>query len=137
MLLLRLLFDFGLVVLIWLVQLVIYPGFKYYSPAGLQQWHKIYTTRIAIVVIPLMLGQLALAAWQLWYEQNFYTSGSMFLVILTWLLTFTVFVPLHSSITKDPGNRKATRELVKKNWYRTALWSLIFLLSFSYNKILI
>ncbi len=48
-LILRLLFDFGLVVLIWIVQLVIYPGLCYYSETDLLKWHKLYTSRIAYV----------------------------------------------------------------------------------------
>ena len=35
--------DFGAVVLIWLVQLVIYPSFLHYAESDLVNWHKIYT----------------------------------------------------------------------------------------------
>jgi hypothetical protein len=56
-LIIRLLLDFGLVVLIWLVQLVIYPGFKFYSPSNLALWHKIYTGRIGVAVVPMMVWQ--------------------------------------------------------------------------------
>jgi len=38
--LIRLLFDFGLLVLIWLVQLVIYPSFLYYEQDNLKRWHE-------------------------------------------------------------------------------------------------
>ena len=44
----RLLLDFGLMVLIWIVQLVIYPGLCYYKSEDLGNWHKIYTGRIGI-----------------------------------------------------------------------------------------
>ncbi|MFT7429007.1 MAG: hypothetical protein ACI9IZ_001504, partial [Nonlabens sp.] len=38
--LLQLLVDFGLVVLIWIVQLIIYPSFLYYGSKTLNKWHK-------------------------------------------------------------------------------------------------
>ncbi|MEO1009857.1 MAG: hypothetical protein AAFX53_01035 [Bacteroidota bacterium] len=55
---LRLLCDFGLVVLIWSVQLIIYPSFQFYNPIELLLWHGIYVHRITYVVLPLMVGQL-------------------------------------------------------------------------------
>ena len=57
--LIRLLLDFGLMVLIWIVQLVIYPGLCYYKNEDLGKWHKIYTQRIGVIVGPLMIAQLA------------------------------------------------------------------------------
>lgn len=56
--LVRLLLDFGLVVLIWIVQLVIYPSLCYYQDKDLAKWHKIYTQRIGVIVGPLMIAQL-------------------------------------------------------------------------------
>ena len=54
----RLLVDFGLLVLIWIIQLIIYPSFLFYRAKELITWHKMYTKAIALIVIPLMLGQL-------------------------------------------------------------------------------
>ena len=50
----RLLIDFGFVVLIWAVQLVIYPSFGFYAKANLFEWHKSYTARVTYIVLPLM-----------------------------------------------------------------------------------
>ena len=55
--------DFGLLVLIWMVQLVVYPGFKYYQRERLLEWHARYTSRISYIVGPLMLGQLCRPRW--------------------------------------------------------------------------
>lgn len=127
MLTIRLLLDFGLFILIWLVQLVIYPGFKFYSPSNLAVWHKIYTGRIALVVMPLMVGQIGVAGYQVYEQQNAYTFGSFIIIAGLWLLTFLIFVPLHNSITKDPSDKKAIKDLVEKNWWRTVLWTGLFL----------
>lgn len=125
--LLRLLFDSGLLVLIWLVQLVIYPSFKFYEKENLLKWHKQYTTGISCVVIPLMFGQLITAILQCIDRQDFYTIGSMILIVFVWVITFTQFVPIHNKIADAQTDKTLLIRLVQRNWYRTALWSIIFL----------
>jgi hypothetical protein len=60
---LRTLLDFGMVVVLWLVQLVIYPSFLTCDPARFVDWHRTYTSRVAWVIIPIMFAQLPLTAW--------------------------------------------------------------------------
>ncbi len=130
---LRLLVDFGLVVLIWLVQLVIYPGFLYFSKDSLISWHKKYTPRITIIVLPLMLGQLMQYGALLQQEKTFYSIGSFVMVLMAWLLTFTVFVPRHKEISNGSHTAKTLAQLVKFNWSRTLVWSLLFLWNLAAN----
>ena len=54
--------DFGMFVLIWLVQLIIYPVLDEVSIEKFSKWHEIYCRRIAFVVLPLMIAQLFEAA---------------------------------------------------------------------------
>ncbi len=128
--LLRILFDFGLVILIWIVQLMIYPSFRYYSENQLLQWHQKYTVAISFIVIPLMFGQLITASLQVIEERNFFTIGSLILIALVWVSTFTQFVPIHNNIASGIVNENLLKELVTKNWIRTILWSLIFIWTF-------
>lgn len=125
--LLRLLFDFGLVVLIWMVQLIIYPSFQYFNPKNLLQWHQKYTLAISFVVIPLMFGQLITASLQLVMERNLFTISSIVMIGLVWLSTFTQFVPMHGSISSGITSQDQLKELVSNNWIRTFLWTVIFL----------
>lgn len=125
----RLLIDFGFVVLIWAVQLVIYPSFGYYSKENLYNWHRSYTTRVTFIVLPLMFSQLVLAVIQLWQNQNWFTILSIIIIASLWLLTFLVFVPLHVSIDENVPRENVTDKLVTKNWIRTFLWTLLFVLS--------
>lgn len=125
----RLLVDFGFLVLIWAVQLIIYPSFNYYSKENLYIWHNSYTTRVSFIVLPIMLSQLILAFVQLYKIQDWYTILSMLIIIALWLLTFLIFVPLHQSIDKNQPNKNACVKLVTKNWMRTVLWTLLFVLS--------
>lgn len=126
---LRLLFDFGLVVLIWLVQLVIYPGFRYYSKENLTIWHRCYTMGISFVVIPLMFGQLITGGLQLFQEFDGYTMASILLIASLWVSTFTQFVPIHNKIAKEETTTILLNQLVQKNWLRTILWSVTFILT--------
>lgn len=121
--------DFGLLVLIWIVQLVIYPSFKYYSTNNLKKWHKIYTNKIAIVVAPLMLTQLLFAAVQVFTALNFYSIFYAAGVLFLWGITFKLFVPLHFSINTNEYKYGTLKKLVLLNWIRTIVWTLIFILS--------
>jgi hypothetical protein len=137
LLLYKLISDSGLLILIWLVQLVIYPGFKYHSKDNLMKWHSVYTGRITIVVLPLMLSQLILSVWILLdYKWSVFSVINLSLVLLTWMSTFMVFVPLHHKIDEKSIHEKKRYviKLINYNWFRTAIWSIIFILTL--NKVL-
>lgn len=129
--LLKILFNSGLFVLIWIVQLVIYPSFCFYTEERLKIWHRSYTVRISIVVLPLMLGQLLFYLYSAFNVAVVMDYALLFLVILTWLITFLISVPLHDKIEKKTNTIKYREQLVKTNWFRTLLWSLIFIISLS------
>ncbi len=125
----RLLFDFGLLVLIWIVQLVIYPSFLYYQAEDLLNWHQEYMIAISFVVIPLMFGQLVTAGLQFIKKRNLYTLVSMLLIALVWASTFLQFVPMHTAITEGDTSQELLYTLVSTNWIRTVLWTLLFVWS--------
>jgi hypothetical protein len=128
----KLIADSGLLVLIWLVQLVIYPSFKYYSVENLHKWHSVYTSKITIVVLPLMLAQLVLSIW-LAFENKFliFNIIDLTLVLTTWISTFVTFVPLHQKIdsAQHKDNAVYISKLVTKNWLRTIIWTALFFLT--------
>jgi hypothetical protein len=127
--LVRLLVDTGFFILIWAVQLVIYPSFKYYSVADLLIWHRQYTVRVTFIVLPLMFGQLIVAFYQFWLVVNWYTVTSLIIIVILWVLTFKVFVPLHASIDSASPKANACYKLETKNWIRTILWTSLFVIS--------
>ncbi|UII76073.1 hypothetical protein LV716_17675 [Flagellimonas sp. HMM57] len=124
--LIRLLFDFGLLVLIWMVQLIIYPSFIFYEKTDLIKWHQVYVKRISYVVIPLLFGQLFVSLWQIYTFASIYTFGSFALIIFAWISTFTQFVPMHNKISSAKFDEKLLQRLKNWNWLRTALWSCVF-----------
>jgi hypothetical protein len=126
---LQLVIDFGFVVLIWAVQLVIYPSFKYYNTDNLIKWHRLYTLRVTYIVLPLMFTQLVITILNAWNHSNLISILSLFIVLMLWLLTFLVFVPIHQKIDTANTTSSDLDHLVSKNSYRTFLWSFLFLLS--------
>lgn len=129
----KLLFDFGLLVLIWMVQLVVYPSFIFMDRQRLIVWHTKYTMGISIIVIPLMLAQLILSLLIISRGISFFKGIDVFLVLLVWVLTFTIFVPAHRAIASGQSNELLLGRLVAKNWYRTIIWTVVFLLNLIFS----
>ena len=126
----RLLLDFGLMVLIWMIQRIVYPSFLDYNTENLVVWHRKYISRLNPIVMPLMFGQLGISIYQVTISVNLYTVLSLGIIVLIWTSTFLQFVPIHSNISKGRVSEKMLKELINKNWIRTALWTLLFLSSF-------
>ena len=126
----RLLLDFGLVVLIWIIQRIVYPSFLHYTAGNLVTWHRIYTSRFSAIVIPLMFGQLGVSIYQVFTNTSFYTVSSLVVIILIWISTFAIFVPIHAIISNENSTKSDLVSLVNKNWMRTILWTLLFIYSF-------
>lgn len=129
LLLLRVCIDFGLVVLIWMVQRIVYPGFLYYSKEELVQWHRRYTPAIASIVGPLMIIQLGIAVYQCIFTLELFSLGYLGMVLLLWGITFVTFVPLHAKLGSPDFADSVPQTLVIKNWLRTILWTLLFVWS--------
>jgi hypothetical protein len=125
----RLLLDFGLCILIWMVQLIVYPSFLFFSDNNLFTWHKTYTKAIALIVIPLMLGQLGIAIYQVFLAQNIYTLVSIGFVVFLWGITLLKFAPMHQQISEGNTQIQLLKTLVQMNWIRTMIWTLLFVLS--------
>ena len=116
----------GLVVLIWLVQIIIYPGMHGWDQPRFAVLHKDYTRRISFIVGPLMLGQAALALYQLIVQPGSSSVVQILLIGGVWAVTIFISVPLHRKLSDGYEERTVSR-LVATNWLRTAGWSLVFL----------
>ena len=47
--------DFAMFVIIWIVQVIVYPSFLFLEPKSFQLWHTCYCGRISYFVLPLMI----------------------------------------------------------------------------------
>ncbi|MEN8703814.1 MAG: hypothetical protein ABF311_02695 [Polaribacter sp.] len=119
----------GLVILIWIVQLIIYPSFLFYNKENLVQWHNIYTKRIAVIVVPLMLIQLLISILNTIVTFSITNLTIALLVLFLWVFTFTSFAPVHFKISENNFQKTQLQQLVKRNWIRTILWTLILTIS--------
>lgn len=111
------------VLLLWVVQLAIYPLFGAVGREGFPSYHRLYAARISLVVGPLMPAEAVTAAL-LWLGG---VRGTGFLVALgllalAWISTLGVQVPLHRRLAAGYDER-AGRWLVRTNWVRTLAWT--------------
>jgi len=125
----RLVLDVGLLVLTWMIQLIVYPSFLFYKAKELVTWHKIYTKTIALIVIPLMLGQLGITIYQVFLVQNIFTFTSIILVVFLWGITLLKFAPMHQQISVGNTQIQLLKKLVQNNWIRTIIWNILCAMS--------
>jgi len=97
--------NFGLVVLIWMVQLIIYPSFLYYETKNLVIWHQKYTGQITIIVAPLMFAQLGLSVLEAYSNLAALSIAQLSLVIFAWFFTFVFFVLTHNKLSEGQASK--------------------------------
>jgi hypothetical protein len=113
--------------LIWFVQVVHYPLFDHVGQAGFSQYELAHSSRTTMVVAPLMLVELACAAWLIVERPPQIPAVAAWcgaaLVAVIWLSTFALQVPQHAVLASgfDP---QAHSWLVTTNWIRTVAWTL-------------
>ncbi len=120
--------SLALAAVVWLVQLVVYPAFRWIEPARFVSWHEGYTGAVTWVVAPLMLLQAAGVAARYWFLEG---PEPLWLLeaactLAAWAVTVFVSVPMHARLQTElsPESRLAAmRRLVRTNWPRTAAWS--------------
>ncbi len=111
--------------LIWLIQLVHYPMFQFLDRASFKSSHTFHSTRITFVVMPAMLLELVLSAVIVWKRGplNLPALIGFGLVVLIWLTTFFVLVPLHERLQTEGFQPEVHLALLRWNWLRTLAWS--------------
>lgn len=119
--------TFALTGLIWTIQLVHYPAFRYIAEPQFVDFEAFHQRQISWVVMPLMLIELATAAALLGWRPTglpvYFTIVSALLVVAIWACTFAVQVPLHKRLAQG-YDQAAIESLIIGNWIRTVLWSL-------------
>lgn len=111
--------------LIWVVQLVVYPGFL--EVGNSPRWpayHAAHSRRMTLVVVlPWAAQGLSLAALLLTRPAPLPLLALAALCgLATVVLTAAVSVPLHTRLTTY--DEQVVRRLVATNWWRTLAWSL-------------
>jgi uncharacterized membrane protein len=113
--------------LIWFVQIVHYPLFAAVGPERFVAYETLHAQLTSVVVVPFMCAEAFTAATLLWLRPPGVSfalaAAGLALVVLIWLSTFVVQVPLHQTLASG-FDADAHRRLVGSNWIRTVLWSL-------------
>ena len=117
----------GLLTLIWVVQIIIYPGMHAWVNDKFADLHRDYTRRISVIVGPLMLAQAVLALRQVIIVPELISVMQAILIASVWSVTTFISVPLHRRLSSGYDARVINR-LINTNWLRTLGWSLVSLL---------
>ena len=141
--LLNLVLAFIAVGLIWTIQLVHYPSMRFIPKERFVEYHNFHSIRISFLAMPLMLTELG-TSLMLFYQNYNNAIQTIFLinlviVVLIWLSTFLIQVPLHNALSKEKRSEKLSK-LICTNWIRTILWTarsilMIFFLAFAMDLI--
>jgi len=116
--------TFAMTGVIWLVQLVQYPGFARVGAAEFGAFHRHHCRSIGFVVGPLMLLELLTALLLATAgEPPWFWSVMLGALLSIWLSTAVLQGPLHGRLTREGPRPELVRALVRGNWLRTFLWS--------------
>ena len=122
--------DLAMLVFLWLVQIIIYPSFKNISKESFLNWHKSYQTKVCLIMGPIMLLQIYGITIDLIDTIGPITLIRFVLLILSWLLTVMISVPLHKKIESNNDLEQSIDKLIKTNVPRTLTWTAIYLTHF-------
>lgn len=124
----RLSVDSGLFILVWLVQVIIYPSFAQIDKEKLHSWHRLYTQKVLYFVGPMMFIQTGLIAWQFLMDPLAFLADGLLLAGI-WINTFLIAIPIHASIDREKTLEGLLPKLLRVNFWRSLMWTGLVLLS--------
>ncbi len=120
--------------LIWIIQILHYPSFRFVEQKNFTNFEAFHTKSISYIVMPLMLIELAVSVYLAYTSpDNTLILSSMIIVVLIWLSTFIFSVPCHHHLEKE-YNSVVIEKLISTNWPRTIGWTLKLILAVSLIK---
>lgn len=126
--------GFALFGLIWLVQLVQYPLFRFLDSRTFLEAHAFHSQWITPVVAPLMVVELVTALAILFARpagiSKWVATVIFGLALVTWLNTFLQAVPLHEKLQRHGKSLELIDNLIWVSWLRCSAWTLKSLLCF-------
>ena len=125
--------------LIWVIQIVHYPSFKYISIKNFDLFCEFHVRSISFIVFPLMFLELITAVLLLIFSPSSLTIINIIILGLIWLSTILLSVPIHRKL-QSGYNIDSINKLIKTNWPRTIFWTfrsaLLFSLILNYKDLL-
>lgn len=119
--------TWAMTAVIWFVQLVQYPSFARIDAASFTSFHAFHSTRITLIVAPLMIAEALSSVALVWHPPPFAASWEAWvglgLVGLVWSSTALLQVPMHQRLGAG-FDESVWRFLCRSNWIRTLAWSI-------------
>jgi len=120
--------DFGMFVIISMVQIIVYPSFHKIKEEQFVGWHRNYCNAIGFFVLPMMICQLLESASACFFSVGDLVWVKLSLVSGAWLITFFISAPCHR-ILQGGKDTAVIDRLIRTNWLRTVFWTAAFLIS--------
>ncbi|MDX1963337.1 MAG: hypothetical protein SFX18_09300 [Pirellulales bacterium] len=112
--------------LIWFVQIVHYPLLAAVGEREFCAYETAHQSRTSLVVSGPMLLEGLTAGWLLAWQPTLWTNviymAALVLLVVIWLSTAFLQMPLHQSLSRGYDVRRL-RWLVQSNWLRTIAWT--------------
>ena len=116
--------TFAMTGLIWLVQLVQYPGFRHVGTADFANFHRHHCRAIGWIVGPLMVLELLTALLlAVGGEPAWFWRSMLGVLLVIWISTALWQGPVHGKLAVVGPQPELVCQLVRSNWLRTFLWS--------------
>jgi hypothetical protein len=116
--------------IIWLIQLVHYPSFRFIEKKDFVHFEFFHTKWITFIVMPMMILEIILQAYLVWkFPTQSYLITTCLLIII-WFTTFLFSVPVHNKLSSAKDDVLIDK-LIHTNWIRTFCWSARMLILFS------
>ena len=115
---------------IWVIQLVHYPSFKYVNESDYIIFQKYHMSNISYIVFHIMFTELTTAILIFFSgEKSFFFMLSLICLFLIWVITGVLFTKFHNILQKGK-DLKMIEKMIKANWMRTLLWTLRLIMIF-------
>ena len=110
---------------IWVIQLVHYPSFRFIDREEYISFQNFHMGSISFIVMPVMIFEILSGLLLILYVDNFelLLEISFLLLLIIWLVTALFFAQIHQKLSKG-YNVNLVRRLVNLNWIRTSLWTM-------------
>ncbi|MEK9772411.1 MAG: hypothetical protein VW907_01795 [Opitutae bacterium] len=115
--------DFAIFILIWLVQVVVYPVFREIPPDRFARWHPHYCTKIGWFVLPLMLAQLLGTLSNCFFVGDDLSWAKILCVLVALVVTFLISAPCHRRLIREGKTDHVVERLIRTNRWRTIAWT--------------
>lgn len=127
--LVKVLINTALFAQVWLIQVVVFPGFLYYSEENWKVWQRNLAMRMTLVMVPLILAQMI--TYTISLVAGITTSDILSVVLILVGLAVTIYIGFswYERCQAAEDTKELRKSVQKIIWIRTLAWSMILIIS--------